>query len=143
MIRLLYNPRGNRGSRAVGLLSALALTTLGSVFSAGPADATGSCGTPSTSGGYSVTACGAYGPDGSYTGWLYVTLPAGHASCTIRGKVIYAYTTSGYAQSWPCPAGAITNVRYDIDFAANGEAITSAGIRNSSGYSIVNASSDF
>jgi hypothetical protein len=135
MVKVLFN----RGRRAVVLLAALALTTLVSVFSAGPAAATESCGTPSTSGGYTVTACSGY----SY-GYILVTLPAGHASCTIRGKVVYVDNMpNGYAQTWTCPAGAITNARYDIDFTPNGEFITRGNILTSSGYTIVNASSDY
>jgi hypothetical protein len=141
MINSPVNPRRYRGSRAVSLLIALALTALTSVLSAGPAAATESCGTPSTSGGYSVTACGTYGTDGQYYGWLYVTLPAGHASCTIHGKISFDNTANGYAQTWTCPAGAITDVRYDIDYAANGYANTLGSIRNSSNYTIVSANS--
>lgn len=142
MIRSLSRPRGHRGSRAVGLLIALALTALTSVLSAGPAVAAELCGTPSTSGGYSVTACTDY--DYS-SGYIYVTLPAGHANCTIRGKIVYddTHPPRGYAQTWTCPAGAITNVRYDIDFAPNGAYFTTGGILNSSGTTIVSARSDF
>jgi hypothetical protein len=141
MLRLLSNPRGYRGSKAVGLLIALALTTLSSMLSAGPAAADEYCGPPSTSGGYSVTACTDYTPDGNNYGFIYVTLPAGHAACTIRGKVIYLDNQPfGYAQTWTCPAGAITNVRYDIDFQPNGSTYTHGSILNSRGTTIVFAS---
>lgn len=137
MIRLVSNRREYRGRRAVSLLIALGLTTLASVFSAGPAAAEDYCGAPTTSGGYSVTAC----TDDSNRGYIYVTLPAGHAPCTIRGKVIYMDNPPyGYAQTWTCPAGAITNVRYDIDFQPNGETYTHGNILTSSGYTIVFAS---
>jgi hypothetical protein len=137
MIRILSNPRGYRGSRAVGLLIALTLTTLTSLLNAGPAAAEESCGTPSTSGGYSVTACIGY----SY-GFILVTLPAGHAPCTIRGKVVYVDNMPyGYAQTWTCPAGAITDARYDIDFAPNGDFFTRGNILTSGGTTIVSADS--
>ncbi len=70
-----------------------------------------------------------------------VTLPAYHASCIIHGKVIYDDNPpQGYAQDWACPAGAITNVRYDIDFQPNGYTHTHGSVRTSSGTSIVFAS---
>jgi hypothetical protein len=147
MIKSICNSRGYRGSRAVGLLIALALTTVASVLNAAPAAAADSCGTPSTSGGYSVTACTGSVPDGSYDGYryygyIYVTLPAGHASCTIRGKDVYVNNMpNGYAQTWICPSGAVTDARYDIDFDPNGEFFTRGNILTSSGYTIVSAES--
>lgn len=148
-MKLLSNPRGRRGGRAVSLLLALALTAVTSVLTAGPAAATDSCGTSSTSTGYSVTACGGYDSYGVYHGWLYVTLPANHVNCTIRGKITFQPTydggkPTGYAQTWTCPAGAITNAFYEIDYSAPGlDASTTGSILNSSGYTILVASGGF
>ena len=138
MIRSLSRSRRYRGSRVVVLFLAFVLTTLAGVFTAGPAAADDWCSAPTTSNGYSVTACTTYTAYGQNYGYILVTLPAYHANCTIRGKVIYDDNPpQGYAQTWTCPAGAITNVRYDIDFQPNGYTHTHGSILNSSGTTIV------
>jgi hypothetical protein len=133
----------SRATTRWGILIVLALTGLGGLVTAGPAAAAEYCGSPSTSGGYSVTACSGYSEAGSYSyGYLYVTLPAGHGNCMIRGKVIFVDNTPfGVAQTWACPAGAVTNARYDIDYAANGSTFTRASILNAGGVTLVSAES--
>ena len=143
MIRVLSHPRRYRGSTAVGLVIALALTALTSVLSAGPAAAAASCGLPRGVGGYSVTACiGGSAPDGSYTyGYIYITLPAGHAPCTIHGKIRDELNPSsvGVTQTWPCPSGGPVNSRYDIGVSPYADFFSKGRITNNSGYTVVAA----
>lgn len=143
-MRLLSNPKGYRGSTAAGLVIALAVTALSSVLSAGPAAAAGSCGLPRSLGGYSVKACIGYAPDGSPSyGYLYVTLPAGHASCTIHGMIGDEIDSQNrYTQTWPCPSGAPVDSRYDIGVSPYATFFTRAAIVSSNGTNIVSAYSD-